>query len=220
MRARAKHVYQFGAFRLDATDRLLYRDGDLIPLPPKVFETLLLLVAGSGRLLGKDEMIKQLWPDTFVEEGTLAQYIFLLRKALGNSASWIENHSRRGYRFTGPVEEFRDDLAELRIEEHTPSRTVIEEEVIAKPERSGRFRIIAKDPEFSREDAKRLLAQVSAKDYNPPHRNRMLAWMEQQDFPICPAPEDPQQCNVYRGLKFPNSVYEKISEFYEQKEAQ
>ena len=110
MATEAIHVYQFGAFRLDAGNRLLYREGDVIALPPKVFDTLLLLVTNSGQVLAKDEMMKRLWPDTFVEEGTLAQYIFLLRKALGNSAAWIENHPRRGYRFTAPVEECDGEL--------------------------------------------------------------------------------------------------------------
>ena len=105
MAIRAKHGYRFGAFRLDATDRLLYREDELVALAPKAFDTLLLLVTNSGQVLKKDEMMKQLWPDTFVEEGTLAQYISLLRKALGDSAAWIENHPRRGYRFTAPVEE-------------------------------------------------------------------------------------------------------------------
>ena len=139
MAIRAKHVYRFGAFRLDATDRLLYREGELVALAPKAFDTLLLLVTNSGQVLGKDEMMKQLWPDTFVEEGTLAQYISLLRKALGDSATWIENHPRRGYRFTAPVEEIEAPPAELRIEEHTRSRTVIEEEVVAEQRRTAAF---------------------------------------------------------------------------------
>lgn len=101
----AKHIYRFGAFRLDATDRLLYRDGELVALAPKVVDTLLLLVSNSGRVLTKDEMMKQLWPDSFVEDGTLSQYISLLRKALGDSAGWVENHPRRGYRFTAPIDE-------------------------------------------------------------------------------------------------------------------
>src|ERR687892_1280063 len=105
MTSKAKHVYQFGGFRLDAADRVLFRDERALALPPKVFDTLLLLVTNSGRVLQKDEMMKQLWPDTFVEEGTLAQYIFLLRKALGDSAGWIENHPRRGYRFSAQVKE-------------------------------------------------------------------------------------------------------------------
>jgi DNA-binding winged helix-turn-helix (wHTH) protein/TolB-like protein len=139
MAIRAKRVYQFGAFRLDSTDRLLYRGRELVALAPKVFDTLLLLVTNTGQVLGKDEMMKQLWPDTFVEEGTLAQYISRLRKALGDSAAWIENHPRRGYRFTAPVEEIEAAPGELRIEEHTRSRTVIEEEVVAEQRRFGRF---------------------------------------------------------------------------------
>ena len=136
MAIKARHVYQFGAFRLDATDRLLYREGELVALAPKAFDTLLLLVTNSGHVLGKDEMMKQLWPDTFVEEGTLAQYISLLRKALGDSAGWIENHPRRGYRFTAPVEQIEAAPGELRIEEHIRSRTVIEEEVVAEQRRA------------------------------------------------------------------------------------
>jgi DNA-binding winged helix-turn-helix (wHTH) protein/TolB-like protein/Flp pilus assembly protein TadD len=131
MAIKAKHVYRFGAFRLDATDRLLYREGEFVALAPKVFDTLLLLVTNSGQVLGKDEMMKHLWPDTFVEEGTLAQYISLLRKALGDSATWIENHPRRGYRFTALVEEIEVPPAELQIEEHTRGRTAIEEEGVA-----------------------------------------------------------------------------------------
>jgi DNA-binding winged helix-turn-helix (wHTH) protein/TolB-like protein/Tfp pilus assembly protein PilF len=141
MAIRAKHEYQFGAFRLDAADRLLYRQGELVALAPKALDTLLLLVANSGQVLKKDEMMKQLWPDTFVEEGTLAQYISLLRKALGDSAGWIENHPRRGYRFTATVEEIGAPKTELRIEEHAPSRTEIEDDVAEQSRRDRRFPI-------------------------------------------------------------------------------
>jgi DNA-binding winged helix-turn-helix (wHTH) protein len=123
MASRTKRSYQFGPFRLDASDRLLYRKGEIVALPPKVFDTLLLLVTNSGHVLAKDEMMKQLWPDNFVEEGTLTQYISLLRKALGDGGTWIENLPRRGYRFTAPVEEIDSCPAELHIEEHTRSRT-------------------------------------------------------------------------------------------------
>jgi DNA-binding winged helix-turn-helix (wHTH) protein/TolB-like protein/Flp pilus assembly protein TadD len=142
MALRARQAYRFGPYRLDATDRLLYKNDELFALPPKVFETLLLLVAGSGRVLTKDEMMKQLWPDTFVEEGTLTQYISVLRKALGDGGRWIENLPRRGYRFTAPVEELTEDVAELRIEEHTLSRTVIEEETVTDQGRPSRIRVV------------------------------------------------------------------------------
>ena len=139
----ARQLYRFGPYRLDATDRLLYKDDQPVALPPKVMDTLMLLVTSSGRVLGKEDMIKQLWPDTFVEEGTLTQYISLLRKALGDGGVWIENLPRRGYRFTAPLEKLLENVSELRIEEHTRSRTVIEEEVITEQARSGRFRIFA-----------------------------------------------------------------------------
>jgi TolB-like protein/DNA-binding winged helix-turn-helix (wHTH) protein/Tfp pilus assembly protein PilF len=104
-----KTCYRFGSYRLDAGDRLLYKDAELVPLPPKVLDTLLLFATSRGRVLGKEEMLAQLWPDTFVEEGTLTQYISLLRKALGGDGKWIENLPRRGYRFTAPVEECPQD---------------------------------------------------------------------------------------------------------------
>src|SRR5688572_29884015 len=143
MALKARQSYRFGLYRLDAGDRLLYRNDELVALPPKVLDTLLLLVTSDGRVLTKDEMMKQLWPDTFVEEGTLTQYISVLRKALREHGSWIENLPRRGYRFTAPVEEVSEQVAELRIEEHTRSRTIIEEDTITDPGRIGRFRVIA-----------------------------------------------------------------------------
>jgi Tol biopolymer transport system component/DNA-binding winged helix-turn-helix (wHTH) protein len=82
-----------------------------MPLPPKVFDTLLILVANSGHLLSKDELMRELWPGTFVGEGTLTQCISLLRKALGEGGKWIENHPRRGYRFVEPVRELADDAS-------------------------------------------------------------------------------------------------------------
>lgn len=129
----AKHVYRFGTFRLDATDRLLYRDDQLIPLPPKVFETLLLLVTGGGRVLTKQDLMKQLWPDTFVEEGTLTQYVSVLRKAMGEQGAWIETLPRRGYRLTEPVEEVFTASEELEPNESNDSRPVNERIVPAEP---------------------------------------------------------------------------------------
>jgi hypothetical protein len=67
---------------------------------------------------------------------------------------------------------------------------------------------------LSEEEARALCRQVEGRDYNPPRRERILEWQQQQEFPICP---DPESCNVYRDLKFPDHVYEHIQEFYEQK---
>jgi hypothetical protein len=74
---------------------------------------------------------------------------------------------------------------------------------------------LTKNPDFDEERAHGLLRQIDARGYNPPKRERILDWMSRQDFPICPEPEDRSQCNVYRNLQFPEEVYRKIAEFYE-----
>jgi hypothetical protein len=76
-------LYEFGPFRLEPAERKLLRGKDVVVLTPKAFDTLVLLVRDSGHLLDKEELIRMLWPDTFVEEGSLSNHIFLLRKALG-----------------------------------------------------------------------------------------------------------------------------------------
>ena len=106
MRLQIKHLYVFGPFRFDPTERLLLRDGRPVPLSPKLSETLFLLVQDAGHLVGKDELMKGLWPDAFVEEGNLNKNIFVLRKTLGQwdgGLEYIETVSKRGYRFVAPV---------------------------------------------------------------------------------------------------------------------
>ena len=78
-------------------------------------------------------------------------------------------------------------------------------------------RLLASQPDHTEEEARSLLLQVKGRDYNPPKRERILEWQAQQDFPICPTPDDPTSCNVYRELRFPDSVYEHIGEFWEEK---
>jgi len=73
---------------------------------------------------------------------------------------------------------------------------------------------LTKDRDCDEEKARSLLEQLDARDYNPPKRERVLEWMEQQGFPICPDPGDQSQCNVYRNLEFPKNVYDRIQEFY------
>jgi DNA-binding winged helix-turn-helix (wHTH) protein/tetratricopeptide (TPR) repeat protein len=95
-------IYEFGPFRLDPAEKILWRDGQPVPLTPKAFDTLLILVERGGRLVEKDELIRRLWPDSFVEENSLSQNIYLLRKALekdGQGIRYIETVPRRGYRF-------------------------------------------------------------------------------------------------------------------------
>lgn len=96
-------VYEFGPFRLDPAERKLWRGNEIVALTPKAFDTLCLLVRNDGRVLEKDDLISFLWPDTFVEDGSLSNHIFLLRKALGENPSFIETVPRRGYRFVGAV---------------------------------------------------------------------------------------------------------------------
>src|SRR5215472_618134 len=98
-------VYEFGSFRLDPGRRILTCKGELVSLAPKALDTLLFLIQNSGRVVGKDELMKALWPDSFVEEGNLTQNIFVVRKILGdeNSSSFIKTIPRRGYKFVAPV---------------------------------------------------------------------------------------------------------------------
>jgi hypothetical protein len=76
---------------------------------------------------------------------------------------------------------------------------------------------LRKNPGFSEEEAMSLLHQVETHDYSPPTRRRVLEWQAHQDFPICPNPGDPDGCNVYRDLVFPDEVYERIEEYHIQK---
>ena len=109
MTSLSKTIYQFGPFRIDTERYILFRGDELVPLSPKVFETLLFLVQNRGRVGRKEEIINAIWPDTFVAESNLAQNVFLLRKALGEGKGehrYIVTIPGRGYRFVAPVEEF------------------------------------------------------------------------------------------------------------------
>src|SRR3954447_8502356 len=102
----ARRFYAFGDFRLDAGERVLLGGRGVVPLTPKAFDTLLVLVENSGHVLGKEELMRKVWPDSFVEENNLAQNISLLRKALGEEGGgrkYIETVPRRGYRFVADV---------------------------------------------------------------------------------------------------------------------
>jgi hypothetical protein len=76
---------------------------------------------------------------------------------------------------------------------------------------------LLQDPAFDEPQALSLIEQVKARDYSPPRREKVLQFQAQQEFPICPNAEDPDACNVYKDLQFPESVYEHISEYREQK---
>jgi len=105
MNMAAKHFFEFGAFRLDTSERLLLHEGETVSLTPKAFDMLVTLVENCGHLVEKSELMRKLWPNSFVEEGSLAQNVSLLRKALGDSErqKFIETVPRRGYRFVATV---------------------------------------------------------------------------------------------------------------------
>ena len=116
--------YEFGPYRVDSAERRLLRGDAPIPLTPKAFDTLLALVENAGRGLEKDELLHLVWPDTFVEEGSLTRNISVLRKALGGEESqFIETIPKRGYRFVAPVTRPPDQ--ELIVDEQ--SCLIIEE---------------------------------------------------------------------------------------------
>jgi DNA-binding winged helix-turn-helix (wHTH) protein/tetratricopeptide (TPR) repeat protein len=99
-------LYEFGPFRIDTQKRLLLRDNQPVSLTPKAFDILLLLVQQGDRLVSKDELMKAVWPDSFVEESNLSQNIFTLRKALGDSIEarrYIVTVPGRGYQFAEKV---------------------------------------------------------------------------------------------------------------------
>lgn len=122
----AEPVYGFGPFRYDAAQRLLFRDGQLVPLMPKAADTLDVLLNQRGRVVDKTQLMKFVWPDTQVEEVGLARNISLLRKALGDeteSGAYIETIPKRGYRFVAPVQVIEgENAAEQPVEPRRPRR--------------------------------------------------------------------------------------------------
>jgi len=119
-----KHLYEFGPFRMDPSEGLLLRDDQPIPLAPKAFEALLLLVESSGHLIEKEVLMQKLWPDSFVEEANVSKYIFTLRQALSDGEEgqkYIETVPKRGYRFVAPVQKLAAESVEQAPAE-MPSR--------------------------------------------------------------------------------------------------
>ena len=126
-----KHAYEFGPFCLNPAEGQLLRDGEVVTLTPKAFEALVLLIENRGHLIEKDDLMKALWPDTFVEEANLAHHIWRLRKVLEDTKDderYIETVPKRGYRFVAPVTAIEGVVAGEIIEQHTITRLVAERE--------------------------------------------------------------------------------------------
>lgn len=129
---RSNRFYEFGPFVLDPAEHTLLRYGEPVPLRPKVFDVLLVLVKNSGHLVEKDELMSAVWPGQFVEEGNLNKTISMLRQALGESTEgnhFIETVPKRGYRFVAEVRDVnRATEDELVVETRTRARLVVEVE--------------------------------------------------------------------------------------------
>ena len=135
-----KQVYEFGPFRLDPIKCLFSRNGELIPLPPKVFGTLLVLVQRSGQIVSKDEFMREVWSGAFVEEANLSQNIFLLRKILGRSPTghqYIETIPKRGYRFISMVKEVRENVLTVGGDQGTRAYVLPGLEAVADHEQAA-----------------------------------------------------------------------------------
>jgi len=112
MSLETRTLYEFGDFRLSVDQHSLVRQNRTVPLTPKAFDLLVVLLQSGGRLLTKDDLMKKVWPDSFVEEANLTVHISSLRKALGDSPDGrplIETVPKLGYRFVAPVREVADD---------------------------------------------------------------------------------------------------------------
>ncbi|MDQ3687738.1 MAG: winged helix-turn-helix domain-containing protein [Acidobacteriota bacterium] len=143
MNRQSKHIYEFGPFRLIPEERQLLRDGQVVPLTPKAFDLLLVLVENSGHLIEKEELMKRVWPDSFVEEANLSVKMSALRRALGevpNEHQYVETVPRHGYRFVAGVKERWDEGTESSTHE------LSEEDDSTKPVADGERQIPSPPP--------------------------------------------------------------------------
>ncbi|HEX2270034.1 MAG TPA: transcriptional regulator, partial [Pyrinomonadaceae bacterium] len=128
MSVQAKHFYQFGPFCLDPVKRRLLRDGEVVRLTPKAFETLLALVEQRGKTIEKDELLKKVWAGVAVEENNLNQSITALRKSLGDSrqeSQYIATIPGVGYRFVADVKEIETEAPPQDVAVEAPRSVVI-----------------------------------------------------------------------------------------------
>src|SRR5262249_43734848 len=146
------HCFEFGEFRVDLLTHRLLRNGEVVPLQPKAFDTLVVLIENRGRIVERAALMKTLWPDSFVEEANLTQYVFTLRKALGdqpNGQPYIETVPRRGYFFAAEAREIRDavDAATAAtsrvVDAETPGDTLSREQGTSTQVRASHWLTLA-----------------------------------------------------------------------------
>src|SRR5688500_4937629 len=129
------HLYEFGPYVMDPRSRILLKDGATVRLTPKAFDTLLILVQHAPQVVSKEQLLKEVWPDIFVEEGSLSHNIHGLRKVLGDDSSesrYIETIPKRGYRFVAPVKVSREESAQSDVSD-TKAEVVVDEKVPLAP---------------------------------------------------------------------------------------
>jgi eukaryotic-like serine/threonine-protein kinase len=127
---RLKELYEFGPFRVDPEKEILLRAGQPVPLTPKTFQILLVLVRHRKEVVTKDDLMKSVWPDTFVEEANLSRNIFMLRKALGESPQdhqYILTVPGRGYRFAENVRLVPDQEVSIVAAQHSKVEVQVKE---------------------------------------------------------------------------------------------
>lgn len=125
MNKQLKHFYEFGEFRLEPSRRKFYQGETVVPLTPKVFDLLVVLLQNQGRVLEKRYLLEEVWSDVIVEEHSLTQAISVLRKIVGdkpNNHNYIKTIPGCGYQFIAPVREMiEEDDRERASNEWTPS---------------------------------------------------------------------------------------------------
>ncbi len=145
MSSLTSNLYEFDQFRLDLQNRVLRRAGTVVPLTPKALDVLLFLIQNAGRIVTKDELMKTVWRDSFVEESNLTQTIFMVRKALEETAErrYILTVQGQGYRFLVPVKEA--SVEPKQVEAPAPTQTygadVSEVPPQSPPQRTNKLRL-------------------------------------------------------------------------------
>jgi DNA-binding winged helix-turn-helix (wHTH) protein len=127
---KTRQLYAFGPFRLDPQKDVLLREDEIVPIAPKAFQILLVLVRHNNQVVTKDDLMKTIWPDTFVEEANLSRNIFLLRKALGENPQdhqYIVTVPGRGYRFAEDVRLLLDRELTVVAASHSNIELQVEE---------------------------------------------------------------------------------------------
>jgi DNA-binding winged helix-turn-helix (wHTH) protein/TolB-like protein/Flp pilus assembly protein TadD len=170
MHAGNQQIYGFDNFRLDVSNRQLLSDGKTVALPAKAFDMLIVLIENAGRLVGKDELFRRVWPDQIVEESNLTVQVSAIRKALGertNNPRYLLTVPGHGYRFVGNVTNLEEETAEISIERHSVSRVMVETENAASADEN------ALNKEFAEGNIGHLPARDGTEVSN---RNRVTGW--------------------------------------------